>query len=80
MHPLGVVGKSGSLVAQQVREADAADDLQGGLDGHRRIEGNGRGTHWLGWRGFSGDGGVAALGFAARLNAQRRGRRSPWLC
>jgi hypothetical protein len=51
MHALGVATKGGRLIPQQIREADAADNLQDRLDGHCRIEGDGRGTHRLGRRG-----------------------------
>jgi len=72
MDALRIASQGSCLISQQVREAGRADRLQGCLVGRCWIESNGCGSYRLRYRPF--EGGVAAFGLAARLDAQRRRR------
>jgi hypothetical protein len=62
----------GGLVAQQMGKAVSSEALQGGLDGHRRIERDRSRMHRL--RQASGsEESIASLGLAARFDADGRG-------
>jgi len=70
---LDVAAERRRLVAQQMRKAGAADTLQRVVDRHLRVEHNGFSRDRRRWLIATRRQPVAALGFAARVDPQRRG-------